>query len=71
MPIAWPNKAKGIKIVVFEPEYPEKKFFNSEVTDDLNYFKDISDIIITNRMVDELVDVQHKIFTRDITGRDH
>jgi UDPglucose 6-dehydrogenase len=62
-------KAKGIKVVVYEPvltEQGEREFFNSKVIDSLEEFKEISDIIVANRMVDELNDVEDKIYTRDI-----
>jgi len=63
-------KAKGIEIVVYEPELKEEKFFNSKVMRDLNEFKKISDIIITNRLEDTLKDVEDKVYTRDIFSRD-
>jgi len=62
-------KAKGVKVVVYEPvltEQGEREFFNSKVIDSLEEFKEISDIIVANRMVDELNDVEDKIYTRDI-----
>jgi UDPglucose 6-dehydrogenase len=66
-------KAKGIEIVVYEPlltiKY-EKEFFNSRVIDSLDDFKQISDIILTNRMVDELMNVQNKVYTRDLYNND-
>lgn len=63
-------KAKGIEIVVYEPELNETVFFNSRVETDLGVFKRSVDIILANRMVDELNDVSGKIFTRDIFGSD-
>ena len=63
-------KAKGIEIVVYEPLLDEKLFFNSEVTHDCDDFKSRCDVIITNRMVDELNDVSGKVFTRDLFGSD-
>lgn len=63
-------KAKGIEVVVYEPLIHEKFFFNSEVINDLEAFKSASDVIIANRMVDELEAVAHKIFTRDLFGND-
>ena len=66
-------KAKGIKVVIYEPvliEQGEELFFHSKVIDDLNYFKKISDIIIANRMVEELNDVKSKVYTRDLFNSD-
>jgi UDP-glucose 6-dehydrogenase len=63
-------KAKGIEVVVYEPLLNEKLFFNSEVTHELDGFKSRCDVIIANRMVDELDDVSDKVFTRDLFGND-
>lgn len=63
-------KAKGINVVIFEPTYDEAEFFQSKVLSSLEEFKNVSDIIITNRMSDELNDVTSKVFTRDIFGID-
>jgi len=63
-------KAKGIEVVVYEPVLTEDEFFNSRVIKDLEEFKKISDVIIANRKSDELADVDAKIYTRDIYGRD-
>ena len=62
-------KAKGIEVVVYEPLIQEKFFFNS-VINDFEAFKSCCDVIIANRMVDELESVAHKIFTRDLFGND-
>ena len=63
-------KAKGIEIVVYEPELEESEFFRSRVVKDLQEFKRISDVIIANRKSDELLDVDEKVYTRDLFGGD-
>ena len=57
-------------MVVYEPLLKERLFFNSEVTHELDGFKSRSDVIIANRVVDELGDVKDKVFTRDLFGND-
>ena len=61
-------KAKGIEVVVYEPTYDAVEFFQSEVIDSLDEFKIKSDVILANRVTDELDGVVHKVFTRDIFG---
>ena len=61
-------KAKGITVVVYEPELKESIFFNSRVETDLTAFKMHADIVLANRTADELVDIQEKVFTRDLFG---
>ncbi len=63
-------KAKGIKVIVYEPLIKEKHFFNSEVYQDLELFKKDADLILCNRSHSELNDVQDKIFTRDLFNQD-
>lgn len=66
-------KAKGIQVVVYEPvlsEQGETEFFHSKVIADLNEFKAMSNVIVANRLVDEIMDVQDKVYTRDLFGKD-
>ena len=59
-------KAKGIEVIVYEPILQEEKFYNSKVIKDLNEFKELAEIIVTNRITSELDDVSDKIYSRDL-----
>lgn len=63
-------KAKGIEVLVYEPELHEPEFFGSRVTHDLAELKDLSDVVVANRMTDDIRDIEDKVFTRDIFGQD-
>ena len=63
-------KAKGIEVVIYEPALQDKEFFNSNVMTDLEEFKNISDVIVANRLSEDIMDVQTKVYTRDIFNSD-
>jgi len=63
-------KAKGIEVVIYEPAFTEDEFFRSRVISNLEEFKKISDVVVANRLADEILDVRDKVVTRDLFGRD-
>jgi len=63
-------KAKGIEVIVYEPALQDNAFFNSRVITDLASFKNEADLIVANRLTDDIVDVKDKVFTRDLFGAD-
>ena len=63
-------KAKGIEVVVYEPTLKDNNFYNSRVIKNLNKFKEISDVIVVNRVTEEIKDVKDKVYTRDLYKRD-
>jgi UDPglucose 6-dehydrogenase len=63
-------KAKGIAVVIYEPNLKEDEFFHSKIVKNLDDFKNISDVIVANRLSNDIRDVQDKVYTRDIFNSD-
>jgi UDPglucose 6-dehydrogenase len=63
-------KAKGIQVIIYEPTLDDQFFYNSENIRELQRFKEISDVIVANRLSDEILDVRNKVYTRDLFGQD-
>jgi UDPglucose 6-dehydrogenase len=63
-------KAKGIEVVIYEPTLSDDEFFNSKVIKDLTEFKNISDVVVANRLSENIADIKDKVYTRDIFGSD-
>ncbi|MDD3475401.1 MAG: UDP binding domain-containing protein, partial [Sulfurimonas sp.] len=63
-------KAKGVEVVIYEPVLEESEFFNSRVIKDLDEFKKISDVVVANRLSDNIMDIKDKVYTRDIFNSD-
>lgn len=63
-------KAQGIEVVIYEPSLGKKLFFNSHVIEDLDEFKRISNLVVSNRLSKEIMDIEYKVYTRDLFNRD-
>jgi len=63
-------KSKGVEMILYEPKIKEEKVFDCQIINDLDLFKNRSDVILCNRWSDNLSDVSDKVYTRDIFGRD-
>jgi len=63
-------KAKGIEVIIYEPELKEGEFFYSKVIEDLELFKKLSDVIVANRMFEDIKEIKEKVYTRDLFGND-
>ena len=63
-------KAKGVEVIIYEPAFEEAEFFNSRVVNDLDAFKQEADVIVANRITDDIRDMEEKIYSRDLFGKD-
>jgi UDPglucose 6-dehydrogenase len=63
-------KAKGIEVIVYEPVIKEAEFYHSRIVNDLAQFKKESDVIVANRITDDIRDAADKVFSRDLFGKD-
>ena len=61
-------KARGIEVVIYEPVLKDSVFFKSKVINDLQAFKQMSDVVVANRLMNEIQDVAYKVYTRDLFG---
>ncbi len=63
-------KAKGVEVIIYEPTFKEEEFFHSKVIKNLDEFKKMSDVIVANRISDDIRDVEEKVYSRDIFNSD-
>ncbi|MDA7723354.1 nucleotide sugar dehydrogenase [Pseudomonadales bacterium] len=63
-------KSKGVEVIVFEPTFKESEFYHSKIVNDINQFKELADVIVANRITEEIQDVASKVYSRDLFGND-